>query len=141
VNARLLRDGLGDRARAVCEDALLALPRLVPDGCVARAFIHFPDPWWKKRHHKRLLLVDPLVDQIARLLRDEGEIFVQTDVPDRAAQYAERIGAHAALEAAGDEPGKPALAANPYGAESNREKRCGADGLPVHRLRWRRRKR
>ncbi len=138
VDGRLAEKGLGARARVVCEDAKLALPRLGPSGAVARAFVHFPDPWWKKRHHKRMVIGPELVAQIARLLCRGGELFVQTDVPDRA----ERIAAmcsHPDLEPAGDEPGSALVADNPYGAKSNREKRADADGLPVTRLRWRRR--
>ncbi len=139
VDERLAREGL--RGRVVCEDARLALPRLEPDASVQRVFVHFPDPWWKKRHHKRLVLVDPLVAQIARLLCDGGELFLQTDVPERADEYEARIAAHEALLPHGDAPGSPRLAANPYGARGNRERRADADGLPVYRLRYRRKSR
>lgn len=141
VDERLEREGLHHRARVVCEDAKQALTRLRPDRSVARIFIHFPDPWWKKRHQKRLVIVDPLVAEIARLLEDGGELFVQTDVPERADEYAARISAVAALAPAGDAPGSPILAQNPYGALSNRERRAELDGLPVYRLRFRRRPR
>lgn len=138
VDERLGREGLHARARVVCEDAKLALPRLSPAGSVRRVFIHFPDPWWKKRHEKRLVVVDPLIAEVARLLEDGGELFVQTDVPERAEQYAAVIGAVSELEPAGDAADNPELADNPYGARSNREHRAVLDGLPVYRLRYRR---
>jgi tRNA (guanine-N7-)-methyltransferase len=53
-------------------------------------------------------------------------------------QFERLVAACRALEPAGDEPGSPRMAANPYGARSNRERRVEADGLPVHRLRYRR---
>lgn len=140
VDGRLKAKGFGHRARVVCEDAKLALPRLQPDAGIARVFVHFPDPWWKKRHAKRMVLGDELVEQIVRLLCDDGELYVQTDVMDRAERY-ETLLVHPLLDAAGDEPGSPLLAANPYGARSNREKRADEDGLPVCRLRYRRRPR
>ncbi len=139
VDERLERDGWHHRARVVAEDARLALPRLGPDGCLTRAFIHFPDPWWKKRHQKRLVIVDPLVRELARLLAPGGELFVQTDVPERAEQYAHVIGLCPELEPFGDVAGSPRLEHNPYGALSNRERRAVLDGLPVYRLRFRRR--
>ncbi|MEZ4444072.1 MAG: tRNA (guanine-N7)-methyltransferase [Polyangiaceae bacterium] len=141
VDERLGRLGLHPRVRVLCEDAKLALPRLVPDASVARFFVSFPDPWWKKRHQKRLVVVDPLVDQILRLLVDDGELFVQTDVPERFDEYRARLDAKGELEPAGDEPGSPVIADNPYGALSNRERRAAQDGLPVYRLRYRRRRR
>lgn len=135
---RLAKLGFGKRARVFCEDAGLALPRLVPDASVRRAYLHFPDPWWKKRHTKRLVLGDPFLDQIARLLEDSGELFVQTDVEERAEQYERVTRAHGAFLPAGDAEGSAALAENPYGARSPREHRAIADGLPVHRFRFRR---
>ena len=92
VDARLARAGFAKRARVFAEDAKLALPRLGPNGCLRRAYLHFPDPWWKKRHQKRLVMGDDFLEQVARLLEPKGELFVQTDVEERATQYEERIG-------------------------------------------------
>jgi tRNA (guanine-N7-)-methyltransferase len=136
VDGRLRARGLGDRARVFAEDAREALPRLGPDRSVRRVFVHFPDPWWKKRHFKRLLLRDTFVDEVARLLVPEGELFVQTDVEERARAYEALLEGDARFRAAGDEPGSARMADNPYGARSPRERRAIADGLPVHRLRF-----
>ena len=89
VDGRLAERGLGARARVFAEDARFALPRLAPDASVRRVFVHFPDPWWKKRHAKRLLVQGGFLDQLARLLQPDGELFMQTDVEDRAAGYEE----------------------------------------------------
>ena len=137
VDGRLAKRGLGARARVFAEDAKLALPRLSPAGAVARVYLHFPDPWWKKRHQKRLVMGDVLVDQAVRLLHDGGELFVQTDVEERAAQYEARLAAHPALVPFGDADGNARLSDNPYGARSPREHRAIADGLPVYRVRFR----
>lgn len=141
VNERLVAQGLGDRVRCVSGDARQELSRLGPDASVARFFLHFPDPWWKKRHTKRLVVGETLLDEVARLLVDGGELFVQTDVEDRAELYEQQISAHPLLEPFGDAAGSPRLAENPYQARSPREHRAIADGLPIHRLRYRRRAR
>jgi tRNA (guanine-N7-)-methyltransferase len=138
-DARLAKEGHAARARVFCEDARLALPRLVPDGSVRRVYLHFPDPWWKKRHHKRLVMGDVFLNEVARLLVAGGELFVQTDVDERADLYANVVSSHGAFDPAGDEPGSPVLAENPYGARSPREHRAITDGLPVYRFRWHRR--
>jgi tRNA (guanine-N7-)-methyltransferase len=138
VDARLGARGYAARARVFAEDVRFALPRLGPNGSVRRVFVHFPDPWWKKRHAKRLVVRDGFFDQIARLLEPGGEIFVQTDVEERAAAYEQLADLHDAFTPAGDAPGSPRLAENPYVARSPRERRAIADGLPVHRVRWRR---
>jgi tRNA (guanine-N7-)-methyltransferase len=141
VDDRLRKAGLGARARCLNADARSELLRVAPEASVLTFFLHFPDPWWKKRHEKRLVMGEELLDSISRLLVDGGELFVQTDVEERATLYDEQIAAHPDLEPAGDLTGSPRMAENPYGARSPREHRSIADGLPIHRLRYRRRSR
>ena len=62
---------------------------------------------------------------------------MQTDVGERAAEYESLLGSDARFVPDGDRPGDARLAENPYDARSHRERRVVADGLPVHRLRWR----
>jgi tRNA (guanine-N7-)-methyltransferase len=138
VDGRLAARGLSLRARVFAEDAKDALPRLGPDGSLARVFVHFPDPWWKKRHAKRILMDARVLSEIVRLLSTGGELFVQTDVAERAAEYESLVAAEPALVPAGDHDGTPRMVDHPYGARSPRERRAIADGLPVVRLRWRR---
>ena len=64
------------------------------------------------------------MEQLIRLLADEGELFVQTDVPDRAEEYQKRLDSFEDLQPAGDEDGSAILVDNPYGAMSNRERRA-----------------
>ena len=139
VDERLHKAGLGARARVLNTDAREALGRLRPDGSIAAFFLHFPDPWWKKKHAKRLVMNPDLLDEIARLLQPGGEFYVQTDVEERALEYEAQISEHAAFEPAGDVEGSARMEENPYGARSPREHHAIRDGLPVTRLRYRRR--
>lgn len=136
VDGRLEARGLGKRARVFAEDARVALPRLGPDRSVRRFFVHFPNPWWKKRHAKRLVMKDAFLAQVARLLEPGGELFVQTDVEERAAEYEGLVGLEPRFVPAGDTPPSPRVADHGYIARSPRERRAIADGLPVHRMRW-----
>jgi len=115
----------------VCSSDLL--PRL-KSATVRAVFIHFPDPWWKKRHEKRLVVNPNLLPDVVRALVPGGELFVQTDVEDRAAEYQAAIDAAPGLCAV---PGGPRLHENPFLARSPREHRAIADGLPIHRLLYR----
>jgi tRNA (guanine-N7-)-methyltransferase len=110
-------------------DARGVLPRL-DAGSVSRLFMHFPDPWWKKRHSKRSLVGSSLLSEIARVLRPGGEFFLQTDVATRAAHHIEALLADERFELGGE---AGYLDANPYQARSNREARANEDGLPVYR--------
>lgn len=111
-------------------DARDIFRRLSPDATVARVFLHFPDPWWKKRHAPRRMAGDAIMDEVARLLRDGGELYIQTDVDERAEEFIEQLKNHPAYEL--QNGGR--LDANPYQARSNREKRAEEDGLPVNRI-------
>lgn len=133
VEERRRREGFA-HVVALAADARAVLPRLRPDGGLARVFLHFPDPWWKKRHEKRRVLDDAFLRDVARLLGEGGEFFLQTDVEERAVQMRDRI---ASLHVEGG----PAFevragldVGNPYGARSNREVRAEEDGLPVFRI-------
>ena len=139
VDSRLKAQGLGGRARVFAEDALHALKRLGPDASVRRVFLLFPDPWWKKKHQKRLVMGDVFLEQIARLLEPNGELFVQTDVEERSDRYEEAITLSDKFVPAGEAPGSSRLTDQAYGARTNREKRAIADGLPVYRMLFKKR--
>ncbi len=64
--------------RIVVDDARLLLEAL-PDGCLERIFVLFPDPWPKARHHKRRIVNPATAAQFARLLQPGGELRLATD--------------------------------------------------------------
>lgn len=134
VDNKLKAHGLGPRARVFAEDAKSVLPRL-PAASLSRVYVHFPDPWWKKRHEKRLVVGNTLLPEVVRALVPGGELFVQTDVEDRAAEYEAVINATPGLVAA--HAAGPRIAENPFQARSPREHRAIKDGLPIHRLLYR----
>jgi len=129
VAQRVQRLGL-ERVKVIAGDVRVLLPAIRPAHSLARVFLHFPDPWWKKRHAKRRLATDDLLGELARLLRSGGELFVQTDVEERVQDWLQALDAHPAFGLAGS----GLLATNPYGAVSNRERRAIEDGLPVFRI-------
>jgi tRNA (guanine-N7-)-methyltransferase len=104
-----------------------------PDGAVAAVHVHFPDPWWKKRHHKRRVLTAETVRRFAHLLRDGGVLFVQTDVEDLARLAHGLLTAEPALALRHGRPDAPSDH-NPIGTMSHRERKCVEAGLPVYRF-------
>jgi tRNA (guanine-N7-)-methyltransferase len=115
----------------LCGDAREILKRAEPSGSVGRVSLHFPDPWWKKRHDKRRVVGDVLLSELERLMESGGELFIQTDVEDRAEQYLAQIRQQKTF-ALCSESGY--VQQNPFGARSNRERRAIEDGLPVWRI-------
>jgi tRNA (guanine-N7-)-methyltransferase len=76
--------------RVVRHDAVEVLERMVGDGSLAALHLFFPDPWPKKRHHKRRLVQPAFASLIASKLRPGGILHAATDVPDYA-EHIERV--------------------------------------------------
>ena len=133
---RVRRAGLGERVSVYCEDARLILARFA-EASFDAAYLHFPDPWWKARHHKRRLATSTMLLALSRILKPGGELFIQSDVQSQVDAYERLALAVQTLEAHGEQGAR--LGDNPYGARSPRERRAMADGLPIYRLRFRKR--
>jgi tRNA (guanine-N7-)-methyltransferase len=65
------------------------LLRLLPDGCLDRLFLLFPDPWPKSRHAKRRFVHPALLPELARVLRPGAEWRIASDDPTYQAWVAE----------------------------------------------------
>ena len=64
--------------------AIEVLENMIADSSIAGFHIFFPDPWQKKKHHKRRLLRRPRTDLLARKLQDNGYLYMVTDWYDYA---------------------------------------------------------
>jgi len=63
----------------------------LPDACLTRVFVLFPDPWPKARHHKRRILQPEVLDDLARVLKPGGRLRFATDVAGYADWALERV--------------------------------------------------
>jgi tRNA (guanine-N7-)-methyltransferase len=54
----------------------------LPDASLNRVFILFPDPWPKKRHHKRRLVSLETLGELARVMRPGAQLRIASDIPD-----------------------------------------------------------
>jgi len=83
---RIARERIGKRSlknvRILRDDAHRFIRECVPDQSVAVYHVYFPDPWPKKRHHKRRLFTPPFVAELARTLVPGGTLRVATDIAD-----------------------------------------------------------
>jgi tRNA (guanine-N7-)-methyltransferase len=73
--------------RVMQHDAVEVVREMIPSGALAGIHVFFPDPWPKKRHHKRRLLQPAFVHELALRLQPGGYLHVATDWQD----YAEAI--------------------------------------------------
>ena len=77
--ARLARAGLPN-AKVIQGDAQLYFRDQLTDRSVRAVHVYFPDPWWKKRHHKRRVMNEQFVGEIYRVLELGGTLHFWTDV-------------------------------------------------------------
>ena len=64
---------------------------VLPDGSIAKAFLLYPDPWPKKRHHRRRFVTPEHLQPLHRVLSPGSEIRVATDIPDYVRQALEEV--------------------------------------------------
>jgi tRNA (guanine-N7-)-methyltransferase len=79
------------------EDDARDIIAALPDACIGRFFILFPDPWPKTRHHKRRFIQSDMLDEIARILKPGAELRFATDDPGYLGYALERLAAHRAF--------------------------------------------
>jgi tRNA (guanine-N7-)-methyltransferase len=134
AEADRLRAGLANLRFLFCnanvslQDWLEALP----GGRLDLVTIQFPDPWFKKRHHKRRVLQPALLCSIARALAPGRRLFLQSDVKPVIEPMIALVLASGCFE---PPPGRsaPWCTDNPLPVPTERECHVQARGLPVYR--------
>jgi len=84
--------------RVIRHDAVEVLQQMIPDRSLAGLHLFFPDPWPKKRHHKRRLVQPPFVALAARKLAPGAYLHVATDWPEYADQIDEVFTSNSCFE-------------------------------------------
>ena len=64
---------------------------VLPDGCIDKVFLNYPDPWPKARHHRRRFVTPDHLQPLHRVVADGAEFRVATDIPDYARQTLEEV--------------------------------------------------
>jgi len=83
--------------RVIQHDAVEVLRHMIAPASLDGIHIFFPDPWPKKRHHKRRLIQPPLAALLAGKLKPGGYVHAATDWHEYAAQILAVFGATAGL--------------------------------------------
>jgi tRNA (guanine-N7-)-methyltransferase len=84
--------------RIACHDAVEVLEHQLPQESLDEILILFPDPWHKKRHHKRRLVQPPFIELAVSRLKHGGVLRLATDWEPYAVQMLEVLSASPALE-------------------------------------------
>ena len=85
---RIAAPGLSN-VRIIQHDAVEVLESMIVPACLDGVHVFFPDPWPKKRHHKRRLIQPPFVALLASRMKQGAYVHVATDWEDYAQQIME----------------------------------------------------
>ncbi len=73
--------------KLICHDAVEVIDAMIPLASLSRVNLYFPDPWPKKRHHKRRIIQPRFLEAVAERLSSGGSLHIATDWEN----YAEHI--------------------------------------------------
>ena len=76
---------------AIYPDDVRDLFDVLPEGSIERAFLLYPDPWPKKRHHRRRFVTPEHLEPLARVMAPGAIFRVATDIPDYVRQALEEV--------------------------------------------------
>ena len=124
---RLVKRKLAN-VRLVCADARDLFRHWIPPASVQAIHVYFPDPWWKKRHHKRRVFTPDFVASCCNALRRGGRLLVATDVPESLAMITDLCSQEARLRLA-----PHSTSADDLEYVTNFERKAVKQGRPVAR--------
>lgn len=130
---RCAKNGI-DNVRLAAADAIEIFDAHIPTDSVHDVHVYFPDPWWKKRHHKRRLLNEAFVRNVERTLISGGCFHFWTDVQEYFQNTLELVAAETNLSGPLEVP--ETVPEHPLDYRTHRERRVRLAGEPVYRSRF-----
>jgi len=128
--ARLARREQSD-AIMLHGDAFVVFARHIATASLHAVHVYFPDPWWKKRHHKRRIMQEAFLQDEIRTLVPQGRLHFWTDVRDYFDATLELIAGFPEFTGPFDVP--EVAAAHDLDFQSHFERRTRLEALPVFR--------
>jgi len=92
-----LADAELTNVRVIQHDAVEVLAHMIPAESLDGAYLFFPDPWPKKRHHKRRLVQPPFISLLSSRMKSGAYLHVATDWEDYARQILDVLGSEPTL--------------------------------------------
>lgn len=122
--------------RLGCADARLFVRDRVPAGSLQAVHVYFPDPWWKKRHHKRRVFTAEFAEACERMLKPGGQLSIATDVEEYFQIMTELVAERTRLER--EPPPEEHAPTHDMDYLTNFERKARQQGKPIYRAVYRR---
>ncbi|OGI09890.1 MAG: tRNA (guanosine(46)-N7)-methyltransferase TrmB [Candidatus Margulisbacteria bacterium GWF2_35_9] len=103
-----------------------------PDQSISNIYVFFPDPWFKKKHHKRRIISQSFLDKIKTKLKLDNKILFQTDVKDLFSDIKTLIEDNPDYKISNIEENIDTV--NMTSIASYHEQRCIDNGWPIYRI-------
>lgn len=123
-------------ARIIGGDCKVVLTRLIARHSVRAAHVYYPDPWWKKRHHKRRLFTAEFTDMLADVVEPSGHVHSWSDVAEYFDIIKDLMDSHPEFLACAPPAEHDPQHDLDYQTSFDRKKR--KLGLPIYRGLWQR---
>lgn len=121
----LVHENKLNNVRVMNADAVNVLKSCIPPASLDRVQLFFPDPWHKKRHHKRRIVQSEFVELVASRLKKGGVFHLATDWQNYAEHMATVLLASGDFDSLADGPFYPRPAERPVTKFENRGQRLG----------------
>lgn len=100
-----IHEELLDNLKLISHDAIEVLENMIPEDSLDAVFLFFPDPWHKKRHHKRRIVNQHFRDLLIRVMKPGAVLHMATDWLDYAGHMAEDLFSDSRFENQGNKQG------------------------------------
>lgn len=78
VSSKIVRDGLNN-VKLLRVEAAYAVEFLLPEQSVSGMYVYFPDPWPKRKHHKKRLFNTAFMDSLSKVMKEGAPVHIATD--------------------------------------------------------------
>jgi len=127
---KIIREQVSN-ALAFHGNAWMLVPLLFAPSSISHVIVNFPDPWWKDRHKKRLVLNNIFLRALHERMKPQGFILLQTDVAELFESYKNLIAQSGLFEL--NSNFSEFELKDLTRAQTHREKKCLAQGLRIYR--------
>lgn len=125
------KNGKGLKNIKICDEDARTVLAALPEASVDELVILYPDPWPKKRHHKRRIVNQELLNVAAQVIKPGGTLFIATDIADYAHWALGHVLAHPAFECLAQNPAD--LGVPPVGWQATKYER---KAMKAGRVSW-----